>query len=342
MLNYLYNLATDKYNGFIPSCVKFFLFILSLIYGFIVRILIFVYGFVRFRPDCKVISVGNITLGGTGKTPLVEYIGRYLKTQGHKVAIVSRGYKTGDEPRMLEKNLKNIPVIVDADRKRAIKRALGDYGIDTVILDDGLQQWKIKKDIEIVVIDAANPFGNGQMLPRGILRQPLSTLRCADIFVFSKTGLNPGIQNAKVFLQRINPAALSAESRHQPLGFYDPAEEEKLLNPDMLKGKTVTLFSAIGDPGSFEDSISKMGINIGLVFRFPDHHNYLKDDLDRIFKNSKENNIDTIITTEKDAVKLGGLKAPAYGLRVLALRIELRITENEEGFRNRLLGVYSR
>jgi len=357
MQNYLYNLATDKYRGLIPNLVKLFLFILSLIYGLTVRILIFISYIKPCQLNCKVISIGNITLGGTGKTSLVEFIARYLKRQGRKVAILSRGYKRkvtryesgvrsyekmGDEAHMLQMNLKDIPVIVDVDRIRAAKRAIRNSDIDTVILDDGFQQWKIKKDLEIVTIDATDPFGNQHLIPRGILREPLSSLKRAGMLVLTKTNLNPDIQDIKDFLSQINPKAPIFESIHLPLGFYRLGKSQELLKPQDLKGKTVTLISGIGDPDSFENLIASIGINVGLAFRFPDHYNYSQKDLEKIFEAAQEKNIDMLITTEKDAARLGSLQLIMLSsLQFLVLRIELKLIQNEEGFYRRLLGLYN-
>jgi len=363
MQEYLYKLATDENRGFIAGIIKAFLFILSFIYGSVVRILIL---FSRLKPhrlNCKVISVGNITLGGTGKTSLVEYIARYLKQQGHKVAILSRGYKRritqyairntqyatmGDEPYMLSKKLGDIPVIVDANRIRGAKQAIKEYRVDTVILDDGFQQWKIKKDLEITTIDVTDPFGNQHLLPRGILREPLTSLKRSDVFILTKTNLNPDIQDPKDFLSQINPAALILESIHKPLGFCKIDQPGELLNTEIFKGKTVTLFCGIADPDSFEDLIMSLGIKVGLSFSFPDHYNYSQKDLDKITQASKEKNIDTIVTTEKDAARLYAIRntSPAqagkaqYAIRILILRIELEIKDEQE-FHNRLLQLYS-
>jgi tetraacyldisaccharide 4'-kinase len=349
MLFYLYNLATDKYRGKLAGLLKIFLYLACLIYGLIVRLLIFIYRLKPHRLNCKVISVGNITLGGTGKTSLVAFIAKYLKGQGHKVAILSRGYKRkvtsydsiGDEPYMLKMNLRDVAVIVDADRVRGAKHAIGDYGVDTVILDDGFQQWKIKKDLEIVTVDCTNPFGNGYLIPRGILREPLSSLKRADTFVLTKTNLNPDVQDIKDFLNRLNPYALIIESIHYPLGFFKVDEEQELLKIDVLKGSTVTLMSGIADPDSFENLMVTLGINIGLVFRFPDHYAYAQKDLENIIEESRKKHIDTIVTTEKDAARLYELRVTSYELRVLFLRIELKITRDEQEFYNRLLSLYS-
>lgn len=356
MRDYLYNLATDKYKGLVPAIIKIFLSILSLIYGLMVKFLYLFYCIRPYRLNCKVISVGNITLGGTGKTLLVNFIARYLKQQGHKVAILSRGYKKkatnfklqtlrwevmGDEPFMLKMNLKDVPVIVDANRIQAGNHAIREYGVDTVILDDGFQQWTIKKDLEIVTIDATRPFGNRHLLPRGILRESLSSLRRADVFVLTKTNLNPDVQDIKDFLSSLNLKATIFESIHKSIGFYRIDNTQELLSPDIFKGKTVTLFSGIGSPDSFENLIISLGMNIGLSFRFLDHHYYTQQDLDRIIKESQIKNIDTVITTEKDAVRLDTKSFVQSPLSIFVLCIELKIVKNEQEFHNRLLRLYS-
>ena len=277
--NYFYSLAIDKKNGFMAGCIKFFLFILSLFYCLVVRILIFYQSLKSHRLNCKVVSVGNITLGGTGKTPLVESIARYLRQKGCKIAILTRGYKgkiardqrrgtkdgerktkseiIGDEAAMLFKNLGDVPVIVDADRIRAANKAIRDYKVDKVILDDGFQQWRIRKDLEIVAIDAVNPFGNRHMLPRGILREPLSSLKRADIFVLTKVNFSPDVRKTEDILRSINPRAVIFKSIHKPKGFYDITRPQELLPVDLLRGKRVTSLCAIAGPDAF---LTTMGI----------------------------------------------------------------------------------
>jgi tetraacyldisaccharide 4'-kinase len=348
MLSYAYNLATDKVKGPVASAVKLFLYPASLIYGLIVRILILIFGINPRRLNCKVISVGNITLGGTGKTSLVLLIAGYLKENGHKVAVLSRGYKRkstgkssmGDEPYMLKENLKDIPVLVDADRVRSAKQAIADHGVDTVILDDGMQQWRIKKDLEIVAIDATSAFGNGNLIPRGILREPLSSLKRADMFILTKTNLAAPGRAREEYLRSINPGALIAGSEHQPLSFCRVNDRE-VLDLNAFRGKTAALFCAIGEPDSFERLIKNLGIRVGLNLKFRDHYNYTKADLDNIVRSSRDKGVDIVITTEKDAARINDLKLSTADLQLLYLRIGLKITKNEQEFHNRLLSLYS-
>ncbi len=354
--NYLYNLATDTYQGAVPGLLKALLFFLSLIYGVAVRLLA-VWSRLGMRSlPCKVISVGNITLGGTGKTTLVQYLAGYLKGRGHKVAILSRGYKRcrprtpgaddyaslGDEPFMLRMNLQDVPVVVGADRVRSGLCAVSEYAADTVILDDGFQQWKLKKDLEIVTVDAKNPFGNNRLLPRGILRQPLSSLKRADVFVLAKTDLGHDVERLTEELRRINPGAMVIQSCHVPVALRRLSADGSPVSLEALRGKTVTCVCGIGDPDSFEKLISGLGARIGVSLRFPDHHAYLAADIQRIMKDSQEKGIDTVVTTEKDAVRLSGRLPAASGpLHFLALRIGLKFMSDEQEFHRRLLSVYT-
>lgn len=334
MREYFYRLATDKEKGFLAQAIKFFLAVLSFFYSLVIRILIIIRQHRPVRLSCKVISVGNITLGGTGKTTVVEYIARFLKAKGHKVAVLTRGYKRsekrlpdrqagkaksaklqyetmGDEAYMLTQKLGDVAVIVDADRIKGAKRAIQDYSVDTLILDDGLQQWHISKDLEIVAIDAPNPFGNKKMIPRGILREPLVNLSRADIFILTKTNFHPDTGSLKDFLKSLNSTAGIFESSHAPVGFFDFNHSQESIDLGALKGKNVVLFCGIGDPDSFAAVVSSLGINISTFFKFPDHHNYSRKDLERIAQAAQEKGIDTVITTEKDAARFYDLRPTA-------------------------------
>jgi tetraacyldisaccharide 4'-kinase len=359
---HFYNLSADKEKRLPSGIIKAFLYVLSFLYGFTVRIIAFYYSLKPYRLDCRVISVGNITWGGTGKTPLVEYIARHLKQEGHRIAILSRGYKKrpqghkatrsvfishqtiGDEPAMLMNQLGGIPVIVDADRVRAAGEAIREYAAKAVILDDGFQQWRIKKDLEIVVIDAANPFGNRHMIPRGILREPLSALRRSHIFVLTKTNLTQNkessIKELKEFLMSVNSGAEIFESIHKAAGFYRIPRKSEVLPIDVFKGKAAALISGIADPDSFEGLAKSIGLNAGLTFRFPDHYGYQKKDMEDIVRKSKERNIGLLITTEKDAMRIP-FERCIQEIDFFVLKIQLKITDNEEEFINRIYNVFA-
>ena len=346
---YLYDLVTGSVKGPKGEFLRGCLFILSLVYGALVVILA---GFYRIKParlGAKVISVGNITLGGTGKTTLVEYLSVKLSSAGQSIAVLSRGYKRtpgssgaqglGDEPAMLKKKLPQVAVVVDPDRIKAARAALRNHTYDTFILDDGFQQWKIFKDLEIVTIDAANPFGNGLMLPAGFLREPLSALKRADIFLLTQGATGQGSEVLTEKLRRINPLALIVESRHEPVGFRRLGQEDEILSPGSFKGKPVAIFCGIGNPEGFKNSIDNLGIKVAKFFRFADHHKYTCPEITRIIETAREANLEAIITTQKDAVKVGelGIKDPL----IFVLDIILNITKNEAEFNRRLLKLRS-
>jgi len=345
----------DREKGLIAGMLKAILCFFSLIYGLLIGGLSFFYLLKPVRLGSKLISVGNITWGGTGKTPLVEYICRLLRRKGRKLVILSRGYKRnkdigagpayaalGDEVYMLVKNLGDIPVIVDADRVRGANLALSRYHPDILVLDDGLQQWRIKKDLEIITIDAANPFGNYSLIPRGILREPLSALKRAGIFVLTKTDLALNTGDLKDYLSKVNPAALLVESIHQPVDLYRINQPQERLSLTDLKGKRLGLISGIAHPEGFESLVKDLGADIALTFRFPDHHYYSKKDWEDISRKLNQQAIDALVTTEKDSARFIAQDLASVGLQsinFLALRVEIRITENEEGFHNRLLSL---
>jgi len=318
------------------------LYILSFFYGGIIFFLRFLKSRRLFTFPCRVISVGNITVGGTGKTPLVEYLVEILKEKGFYTAVLSRGYSLGqnltDEPDMLREKL-DIPVIIDKNRIRGINRALKEYKIDTVILDDGFQQWQIAKNLEIVALDAGNPLGNGWILPAGILREPVSSLKRAQVVVLTKTNFNPDTTEVKKIIKRINPAISIFDAEYQPQEFYrlkDPAF--KITTPQFFKNRKVVLVCAIANPESFNQIILSLGIKIENTFKFPDHHLYTPKDIEKIKGYCKKKGIELLITTEKDAVKLK--KMGIWTENFFVLKIKLNII-NEKEFKQRLFSIYN-
>lgn len=346
---YLYNLVTGKSMGPVSSFLRTILFLFSLVYGLAVIILA---GFYRLRPSklaAKVISVGNITLGGSGKTTFVEYLANRLNLEGKKVAILSRGYKRnlkgrgisyiGDEPAMLERKLPFARVVVNKNRLESASHAIKDYAVDTLILDDGMQQWRIFKDLEIITIDAGDPFGNYRMLPAGFLREPLGALRRSDVFVLTQCDPKQDTKCLVAKLRYINPRALIIESIHQPEWFSDIDNPQRILSVDSFKGRPVMIFSGIGNSKGFENTILSLGINIACSIKFADHHDYTHYDIYKIAEEAKEKNLETIITTEKDAVKIRELGVK--GVSIWVLNIKLKLITNETEFVRRLLKLYS-
>jgi len=315
----------------------------------------------RRQVRAYVVSVGNITVGGAGKTPTVEMCARLWLRNGKKVAIVSRGYgkaklserqtappggirivsdgrghillssdEAGDEPYLLAKRLPDAVVLVSSDRVAACEFAVRQFGAEVIILDDAFQHLRLYRDEDVVAIDATNPFGNGHLLPRGILREPLSSLRRATRILITKrlpanarsgsagTETDTDRGNLKATLQRVAPGVPVSWTRYVPTHLSVPSGEET-LPLSYLRDKKVAVFCGIADPDFFERTLTNLGAHILLMKRFPDHQSYTLSDIVSIDKDACENNADAIVTTEKDLVRLPHdilTRCPLYAVAV--------------------------
>jgi tetraacyldisaccharide 4'-kinase len=308
---------------------------------------------------CLVVVVGNLTVGGTGKTPVVEKFARALRDRGRKVAILSRGYKSkappfwkkawygithtdeppprivsdgqnvlldseqaGDEPYMLARNLPGVVVLVDKNRVKAGAYAIKKYGCDTLVLDDGFQYLALKGRLNLLLIDKTNPFGNGQMLPRGILREPIKHLRRANyIFLTKSNGQRDTDLEAQI--ARYKPDADVIECVHKPqfLQRLDSAPGVAGAREELgwLKGKRVFAFSGIATPESFEKFLRDLGALLVGRERYLDHYRYTPEDLEHLYDTAERERADFLVTTEKDAVRISdpaGSPIPIYYLRL--------------------------
>ena len=317
----------------------------SFIYFLIVSIRNLFYSmriFRSFKINAKVVSVGNITWGGTGKTPVVAFIADLISKKSHRAAILIRGYGN-DESELLPKLATNAHVFVGKDRVKTGRDAIEHGLADTIILDDGFQYRRLKRDLDIVCIDATNPFGNGWVIPAGSMREGKRSLKRADIFLITKSDLvseKEKVEKLEKRLKIINPQVLTAKAIHRPLYFYRLYSEEK-VNIGELQNKEIVLVSAIGSPECFEKTIQRLGLKINKHFVFRDHHLYTKHDTARVEEYCRKNNLDVIVTTEKDAVKLQRAESIGHKAEYLVLKVRLEIIENEDGFSNRLFGIYS-
>lgn len=333
------------------------LFLLSIPFSFLYFIIILARDifyklniFKKYKIDAKVISVGNITWGGTGKTPVAAFIADMLARKNRRVGILIRGYGN-DESELLPKLTSNVPVLVGKDRVKSGKEAIENHLSDTLLLDDGFQYVRLKRDLDIVCVDASKPFGNGWVIPAGSLREGLYALKRAGIFLITKADLVSGkdkLEKLERKLRAINPKAVIAKAIHRPLYFYrlsredsDRRTEFEKVNIGELQNRELALVSAIGSPECFEKTILRLGLKIKKHFIFRDHHAYTREDIAGIEDYCKKNKIDTVVTTEKDAVKLKGPILEALSSRVLVLKVRLEIIENEDGFCNRLFGIYN-
>ena len=337
--------------------------VFSYLFGIVVAIRYALYrtGVLRRYPlGIQVISVGNVTAGGTGKTPVTEIFARTLAAEGRKVAILSRGYRRkeapwwqrmftqvvdpplvvsdgkrvlldsatgGDEPYMLASNLPGVAVVVDRNRVKAGRYAVNRLGCNTLILDDGFQYQKLKHSIEVVLVDSTNPFGNGNLLPRGILREPIRHISRADIIFLTKcTG---DVSAVKAEIRRYNTTAEIVECNHTPKVLKDVwSREEYPLG--WLAGKTVCTLSGIASPKGFENSLRHLGAKVVWCERYADHHRYDSSEVLYALNRTADMGADALVTTEKDAVRFPRLETTP--VHCLYLRVAIEILAGGESF----------
>lgn len=345
----------QKEKPFWKKILLFPFYLLSFPYGAVIKGRTFFYsvGILKSKTlPFPIISVGNITVGGTGKTPLVMELARVLKQKGIPVAILSRGYKrkktsvaivskenllsseeVGDEPLMMAKILEGIPILVGKDRFSNSQLALQRFDLRGFILDDGFQHLQIHRDLDIVLVDSKIGFGDHHLLPRGILREPLTHLRRAHLLLLTKVESLEACQPIEDEIRKIYPQARIFHSHYEPMGLISPSDEWEGI--ETLKGKRVLVLSGIANPESFLSLVRKFQVEVVREMIFPDHHFYTSRDID-LLKRSAEG-VEQIVTTEKDMVKLS--RWNLHELPLQALRIEVRIWEEEE-FYKRVMEIF--
>ncbi len=354
------------------ALLRVILYSLSKVFTVAVKTRRFLYNFRILRDSTlgvQVIAIGNLTAGGTGKTPVVEKFARELQDAGRKVAILSRGYRSkppplyerlinklllreditppkvvsdgksllldsesaGDEPYMLASNLSDVVVLVDKDRVKAGRFAIDKYSCDTLLLDDGFQYWKLKgRRQDVVLIDRQQPFGNnGKLLPRGTLREPPSHLSRANIIFITKSDGNT--EELRGTIAKYNPEASVIECVHSPLYFEDvfTGEREGL---DFLNGRKIAALSGIALPASFEESLMDLGADLVYTKRFVDHHRFSQQEVLNVINRGKTRQADFIVTTQKDAVRFP--KIDRRDLPIYFMRVEIKILKGAKNFQD--------
>jgi tetraacyldisaccharide 4'-kinase len=297
------------------------------------------------RAAVPVISVGNLTVGGTGKTPMVEWLARHLRQQHIRVAILSRGYGAeqgglNDEALELELALPDVPHLQNPDRVAAATVAAEELASQLLLLDDGFQHRRLARDLDIVLLDASEPFGFNHMLPRGTLREPTFGLSRAGVVVLSRADMidpdeREAIRQRALYL---SPHAAWCEVEHRPAALVDSAGESYPL--ESLAEKSVLAFCGIGNPAGFRHTLAALGCTIGAWQEFPDHHNYTRDDVDELARVARESPAQLILCTRKDLVKL---RVPAIGgVPLRALSVELRFLSGEQAMLDALRPLIER
>lgn len=312
------------------------------------------------RLPHKVISVGNITLGGTGKTPAVIAIAEEARKRGHLPFILTRGYKgkangpcfiskgdgallsvdeAGDEASLIAERLRDVIVVKGKDRHRSGMLAIRELASQPsaishrpflFILDDGFQHWRLFRDKDILLVDNSNPFGNNKLFPSGMLREPLGEMKRADVIVITKVhrhasgdvNIKPGLLDE---IRKHNPGAPIYTSGQTPVSLITVSGSELPL--EQISGRTVYAFCGIGNPGFFQDTLAALNARVRGFRAFRDHYRYTRTDIDRIKKTAKQHNADWIVTTEKDIMRLKGFDI--QDTNIVSLRIDFTI---EKGF----------
>lgn len=361
----------EQRRGKRAALLRSFLFAGSKLFEVLVKLRLFLYN-VRILRDStlgiQVIAVGNLTVGGTGKTPVVEKFARALQDEGRKVAILSRGYRSkppplrqrlldrllfrsdttpprvvsdgksllldsetaGDEPYMLASNLKDVVVLVDKDRVKSGRYAIEQFGCDTLLLDDGFQYWKLRgRRQDIVLVDCQQPFGNEHLLPRGTLREPPSHLARAQVIFLTKS--DGRTQELRKRIARYNSSAGIIECVHHPLYFEDVFTGER-HGLEFLKGRKVASLSGIAQPESFEESLVRRGSELVYTKRFADHHRFTQQEVLNVINRSKKRQAELIVTTQKDAVRFP--KLDRRDLPIFFMRVEIKILSGSTDFQN--------
>lgn len=311
------------------------------------------------RLPCKVISIGNITLGGTGKTPFTEKVALALRNEGHRVAILSRGYARpkqsdevvvvsdgtritsdyvagGDEPMVLAQNCPGVPVVVARHRAAAGMKAIKEFGTTLCILDDGFQHWQLARNCDIVLLDASKPLGNLRMFPAGTLREPLSGLRRAHMVVLmAKTDEDMQLTEMTDDVQRTGFTGPILRAMYKPkelTRFQTSAAE----SPEWLKGKRVMAICGIAQPESFFGMLRRCGAEIAKTCVYSDHYIYQPDDIEALRKLAQSLTPDIMVTTQKDFVKMVKYRTDDLPISYLKIQVEFCQPQDEERFLHNL------
>lgn len=301
-----------------------------------------------FDPSVPVISVGNITTGGTGKTPVVAFLANWFRDAGLKVGLLSRGYKSltsqvNDEKLVLDQLCPGLPHWLNSDRIQSAKQAVHEAGCEMLVLDDAFQHRRIRRDLDIVLIDALNPWGYGHCLPRGLLREPVSSIRRADLVFITRADLVHAdeLTAIRAELVRHQHVATVVELAFKPTSLVNCEGESRSLIE--VVGKRCVGFCGIGNPASFDQTLRRLGANVVDFVAFPDHHHFSEANLEQLAERAKFLSADILLATQKDLVKLN--TARIGGLPCWAVTIGPKIIRGDQVLEHhlwKLMGHYKR
>ena len=372
IIQYIYQIAYGPETPFYGWLILGFLRGCSYLYEYGVRLKLAMYNIglkKKEKLNCCVISIGNITVGGTGKTPTAQKMADLIKRMGYRVVILNRGYRShwekeigvvsdgnkifmtayeaGDEAYLMAKTLPGIPVVIGKNRAITGKYAVEKLNAEVIIMDDGYQHWHLERDLDVVLVDTLNMFGNGCVLPRGMLREPLENLNRGDLFLLTKTDQSSVLSRMQLrkTIEKYNAKAPVVESVHHPKNFVEIADWYKGITQNHMElsefeGKNVMVFSAIGNPSSFEQTLSSIGLNIKEAVRYPDHHDYGMLEMQYIIERASSQKAVAMVTTSKDAVKIptefiySAREIPLY-----ILNMDIQVTDGFEEFKECVLNA---
>ncbi|HSW01769.1 MAG TPA: tetraacyldisaccharide 4'-kinase [Sedimentisphaerales bacterium] len=287
------------------------------------------------RAGAPVLCIGNLTTGGTGKTPLVIWLCRRMREKGLACAILTRGYRTqkgelSDEPALLAAQCPDVPVVVNPDRVAGATNAIQNHGAQVLVMDDGFQHRRLARDLDIIAIDATNPFGYDRVLPAGLLREPLTGLKRAHAVVLTRCDqvAEEALSRIEEEIRRVNRNLVVARSVHAPVAVRTAAGAEVPLN--QLRGKRVFTFCGIGNPRAFSRTVSQLGATLVGTKAFDDHYRYTPQDLKAVRDQAQSLDAALVLTTQKDWTKIEPAELPQQGPPLACLAIDLQITAGEE------------
>ena len=328
---YFVSLMKDERSGTVDAVIKVLLKVLSFVYTVAVNIVDRAYkaGIRRkYRVRVPVVSVGNITLGGTGKTPFTIFLADHFLNKGMNPAVLTRGYGK-DESRMLRDELPDVPVIVGQDRVKSARWAI-EQGRDVLILDDGFQHRRIARDLDVLMLDSVSLFGNGSLFPRGVLREPVSSLERADIIALTKVD-RVGVDRRNDILQRLRDLAPGKPvilTRHRPSCIIDVTGAA--YSAESVVGDKVMLVSGIVDPDYLAFLVKKLGAEVVARMDYTDHHRYTQWDVKEMISKYAESGAEKIIITKKDHVKIKDLDISRVEDKLFVLDVVIDIVEGKE------------
>jgi tetraacyldisaccharide 4'-kinase len=336
LAEYFLRLIDGQRRGPLAALQRAGLGILSVPYGLAIRLrnCLFDWGWKKvFKPAVPVVSVGNLTVGGTGKTPCVEYVSRYYRALDLRVAILSRGYGSAagrnDEALVLADNLPDVPHYQGPDRAALAAAAVEESESEVLILDDGFQHRSLARDLDLVLLDATNPWGHGRLLPRGLLREPPSSLRRAGAAILTRCDLvgPEELDRLRRGVKRLAPDVPVVETTHRPVELVNADSQSQSL--ELVLRKPLALFCGIGNPEAFRQTLVRLGGNVIAFRHYPDHHAYDRKDVEELRNWARHLAMDcVVVTTQKDLVKLRLSRLGEHEL--WALRIRLCVTAGQE------------